>query len=67
MGVSPKQFIIELRMQKAKQLLSEGRLKIWAIAEACGFSGCYHFCKSFKQHVGITPNEYRKQNPLCEL
>ncbi|MBE6546671.1 MAG: helix-turn-helix domain-containing protein [Ruminococcaceae bacterium] len=67
MGISPRQFIIDLRIQKAKQLLSEGSLKIWAIAEACGFGDSYHFCKSFKQHTGMTPQEYRKSNPILAL
>ena len=64
---SPKQFIIELRMQKAKQLLSEGTQKIWAISESCGFSSTYHFCRLFKQHTGLTPHEYRKQNQILEV
>ena len=65
--MSPKQFIIELRMQKAKQLLSEGTQKIWAISEACGFSSTYHFCRLFKQHTGLTPHDYRKQNQILEF
>lgn len=65
--MSPKQFIIELRMQKAKQLLSEGTQKIWAISEACGFSSAYHFCRLFKQHTGLTPHDYRKQNQILEF
>lgn len=59
---SPKQFIINLRIQRAKQLLCEGNQKIWAISEACGFASAYHFCRLFKQHTGITPGEYRKNN-----
>lgn len=65
--VSPKQFIIALRLQKAKQLLSEGGQKIWAISEACGFASAYHFCRAFKQHTGMTPNQFRKQNQTFEL
>jgi len=67
LGVSPRQFIITLRIQKAKQLLSEGKQKIWAIAEACGFASSYHFCRTFKQHTGMTPHEYRKQNQIFEF
>ena len=61
-GVSPKQYIIDLRIQKAKQLLTEDAISISAISETCGSSSPYHFCRLFKQHVGITPSEYRKAN-----
>ena len=59
-GISPKQYIIDLRIQKAKQLLTDGYLSVAAISDKCGFSNPYHFCRLFKQHVGITPSEYKK-------
>ncbi len=64
---SPKQFIIDMRLQRAKQLLSEGALSISAISEACGFSNPYHFCRIFKQHTGVTPSEYRKENLVKKI
>ncbi len=66
-GISPKQFIIDLRIQRAKQLLSEGVLSVAAISEQCGFSNPYHFCRLFKQRTGITPSEYRKANLTYEI
>jgi AraC-like DNA-binding protein len=66
-GISPKQFIIDVRIQKAKQLLAEGSLKISAVSEKCGFSTPYHFCKLFKQHVGISPSDYRKENLVYQI
>ena len=66
-GISPKQFIIDVRIQKAKQLLAEGSLSISHISEKCGFSNPYHFCRLFKQHTGITPSEYRKENLIYEI
>ncbi len=66
-GISPGQYIINLRIGKAKQLLSEGFIKISAIAEQCGFSNPYHFCRLFKQKTGITPSEYMKQNKAYTL
>ncbi len=61
-GSSPKQFIIDMRIQNAKQLLAEGNLSIEAISEKCGFSNPYHFCRVFKQRIGTTPSKYRKEN-----
>jgi AraC-like DNA-binding protein len=62
-GMSPKQFIIDLRIRKAKQLLSEQLLRISEISDNCGFSNPYHFCRLFKLHTGTTPLQYRKSNP----
>lgn len=63
-GLSPKQYVLNLRLQKAKRLLAEGKEKIWAVASACGFENSGHFCKSFKEQVGMTPGEYRKSNQM---
>ncbi|MBR2343256.1 MAG: AraC family transcriptional regulator [Clostridia bacterium] len=66
-GCSPKQFVIEIRIQKAKQLLSEGALSVSAISERCGFSSTYHFSRLFKQHTGLSPSEYRRINHINEI
>jgi AraC-like DNA-binding protein len=66
-GISPKQFIIDRRIEKAKQLLSEGRLSISIISERCGFSNPYHFCRLFKEHTGATPTEYRKEHLIYSI
>jgi AraC-like DNA-binding protein len=66
-GVSPKQFIIDTRIQKAKQMLSEGVLSASAVSERCGFSNPYHFCRLFKKHTGITPSQYRKENMIFKI
>ena len=67
LGVSPKQYILDIRLQKAKQLLAEGGLKISAVAEMCGFSGSYHFCRLFRRRLGVTPSDYRSQNQITGL
>ena len=64
MNTSPKQYIIDIRLQKAKQLLAEGVFSISAISEKCGFSNPYHFCRIFKDRIGIPPSEYRKENTI---
>ena len=67
LSTSPKQYIIDLRLQKAMQLLREGALTITAISENCGFSNPYHFCRIFKEHLGLTPTEYRKENLIRKI
>lgn len=65
--LSPKQYLIDLRIKKAKQLLSEGSLKTADISELCGFSSTYHFCRLFKKHTGMTPSEYRLGNRILSF
>ena len=66
-NMTPRQFLIDIRINKAKQLLSEGTLKINAVAVKCGFSNQYHFCHVFKEKTGLTPTEYMKQNMVYQI
>lgn len=66
-GVSPKQYVIDLRVRRAKQLLSEGALKINAVAQDCGFAGPYHFCRVFRERTGLTPTEYRRTHQIVQI
>lgn len=67
LGTSPKQYIIDMRIQRAKQLLSEGALSVSRVSEECGFSNPYHFARLFKEHSGVTPTEYRRANLLYKI
>lgn len=58
-GISPKKYVLTLRIEKAKQMLSEGRERVQTIADKCGFESGAHFSRTFKKHVGMTPAEYR--------
>jgi len=60
--ITPKQYIIGLRLDKAKQILSGGEMKISEVAEECGFTNPYHFTRFFKEKVGINPGEYMRKN-----
>ena len=48
-----------MRMERAKALLEDSSLKIYAVAEQVGYSDVAHFSKSFKRFEGMTPGEYR--------
>lgn len=61
-GVTPKQYIIDLRIKKACKLLGESRFNISEIAEQCGFSSVYHFCRAFKKVTSTTPTQYATVN-----
>ena len=62
LGTTPKQYVMELRLQRAKQLLVESNLPIGRVAEDCGFSAIYHFSAAFRALTGMTPMAYRRQN-----
>ena len=60
-GLSALQWIIRMVIADAKQMLKSSDLSIKEIASALNFSTQSFFGKYFKQHVGISPTEYRKK------
>lgn len=60
LGLTPKQYILDLRIKKAARLLNSTRYSIEQIAEELGFSDRYHFTRAFNQSMGINPGEYRR-------
>ena len=60
--ISPSQYIMRLKLNKAANLLLTTDLKIRDIAEQVGFMDPYHFSKNFKQFHDLSPNHYRKQH-----
>jgi two-component system, response regulator YesN len=55
------QYIQEVRIEKAKQLLLETQLKNYEIAERVGFATQPYFTRVFKSSVGVSPNTFRKR------
>lgn len=66
-NTTPKKYILELRIRKAKQLLAEGHLCVNEIAESCGFSSVYHFSRAFRCAVGSSPTDYGKKARKCMI
>ena len=64
---TPKQYILDMRMQLAKQLLVESPFTVSAISEKCGFTNPYHFCRTFKQRTGLSPTQYAAKNKSYEI
>lgn len=61
-GISPHQFLIERRVERAKSLLCRrGEGSIAQIAEACGFADQSHMTMVFRKVTGTTPAAYRRQ------
>lgn len=66
-GMTPKQFVLEVRLEKAKQMLSEGLKTVGEVSELCGFSNPYHFSRMFKEKSGVSPLEYRKNTRIDRI
>jgi two-component system response regulator YesN len=54
-------YINQIRIEKAKELLLDPALKIYEVSEAVGYTTLQYFNRVFKSQVGMTPNEYRKK------
>lgn len=55
------QYLMQIRMEAAKELLRSTELKSFQIAEQVGFAEPNYFSFCFKKHIGTSPKEYRKQ------
>lgn len=61
MGKNFVDYLNELRIEKAKELLKDVRYKTYEVAEKVGIPDAHYFSRLFKKYVGITPTEYREQ------
>ena len=59
MGVAPYQYVIQQRLEKARDLLRQKKIAIADIALQCGFANQSHFTKHFRKLTGTTPKAYR--------
>lgn len=59
-GMSPKQYLTHLRMNRALELLSENELSIKEISVACGFIDEKYFSRAFKKKYNCSPSQFRK-------
>jgi two-component system response regulator YesN len=59
-GKNFTEYVTEKRMRKAKHFLKETHLKIYEIANLCGYQDVRHFMLTFKKQTGMTPSDYRR-------
>ena len=55
-----KSFFTTLKIERSKELISEGKMNFTEISDCLGFSSLHYFSKIFKKLTGITPSEYEK-------
>lgn len=74
-GISPKEFVQKLRMDRAKELLADDLISVKKIAAQLGYQDAAYFCKYFKEKTKMTTKSYRlylqrsqsKINPLKNI
>lgn len=59
-GVGFHQYLINYRLENAKYLLTETKLSIYQISDMVGFSDPKIFCRVFKNNIGISPAQFRR-------
>lgn len=61
-NISLKDYLLQVRLQKAAQLLSQTAMPVKSISESVGYVDYVHFSKIFMQKYGVRPTVYRKTN-----
>jgi len=61
-GLSLSDYIVQVKIERAKRLLAETNDKISHIAESLGYVHFSYFAKLFRKMTGVTPQDYRKQH-----
>lgn len=61
-GISPKEYILQQRIEHAKKILVNSSVSLKEIANLLHFYDVHHFCNCFRRIVGMAPGTYRKEN-----
>lgn len=63
-GMSFNQYLMQLRLEKAKEYLQDPMTRLYEIGEKVGFKDYAYFSRAFKKHTGISPSEFRKYDSM---
>ena len=62
MGAAPHRYVLERRMDRAKEMLRSSGASLVDISLSLGFCSQSHFTNTFRRMVGATPGEFRMQS-----
>lgn len=60
-GINFSDYVIAQRLEKAKQLLQDPKMKVYEVADRVGYRSLPYFSRHFKEVFGMTPGEYRRR------
>lgn len=58
-GITIEKYVIQQRIERAKELLTYGQLSLSEIADQLGYSSVQHLSQQFKKVTGLTPSQYK--------
>lgn len=61
-GMNPSQYVMELRIRKAKEQLRACEYSVAEVGENVGYYDCFYFSRVFKKCTGLSPSVYRKEH-----
>jgi AraC family transcriptional regulator len=61
-GVSPHQFVMKARLDRAQEMISQSDASLALIADSLGFTSQSHFTRAFRQFTGRTPSAFRRSD-----
>ena len=61
-GSSPHHYLLELRLVRARNLLTQNTQSVKEIAQLAGFEDEHYFCRFFKMKTGLTPGQWRSRS-----
>jgi AraC family transcriptional regulator len=64
MGKTPYDYLLDIRIENAKLLLTKENSSITDVCHECGFNNMSHFIRTFKKKIGTTPSSYKKFTKL---
>jgi AraC family transcriptional regulator len=59
-GRTPHRYVQQLRLERAQELIRKGSTPLIDIAALCGFASHAHMSRVFRQLLGVTPSQYRR-------
>ena len=62
-GIPPARYRMRRVMERASELMHQSHMTLKEVAARCGFCNEFHFSRRFKQMVGMSPREFRRQLP----
>lgn len=60
-GLAPHKYLMQLRVERARELIEETNLSITEIAFECGYANQEHLARFYKRQFGLSPSAHRKQ------